>query len=126
MTGEKRLDIGYQRTCDCLPSHLNCLTAKEWLKCQIGVWQFYYEGRDVRDKELHPAVFPIALAAKVIALFTHKGELVIDPFVGSGTALVAARDLDRNAVGFDLKKEYIELCEGRVGRGQVAEVILAI
>ena len=114
MTGEKRLDIGYQRTCDCLPSHLNCLTAKEWLKCQIGVWQFYYEGRDVRDKELHPAVFPIALAAKVIALFTHKGELVIDPFVGSGTTLVAARDLDRNAVGFDLKKEYIELCEGRL------------
>lgn len=114
MMGEKRLDIGYQRTCDCLPSHLNCLTAKEWLKCQIGVWQFYYEGRDVRDKELHPAVFPIALAAKVIALFTHKGELVIDPFVGSGTTLVAARDLDRNAVGFDLKKEYIELCEGRL------------
>lgn len=114
MVEKKLLDIGYQRTCDCLPSHLNCLTAKEWLKCQIGVWQFYYEGRDVRDKELHPAVFPIALAAKVIALFTHKGELVIDPFVGSGTALVAARDLDRNAVGFDLKKEYIELCEGRL------------
>lgn len=114
MNTRKPLDIACQRTCDCSPSHINCLTAKEWLKCQIGVWQFYYEGRDVRDKNLHPAVFPIALAAKVIALFTHRGELVVDPFVGSGTILVAARDLDRNAVGFDLKKEYIELCEERL------------
>jgi len=110
----KKLDIDHQRTCDCESSHLNCLTAKEWLKCQIGVWQFYYEARDIRDKNLHPAVFPIALAAKVISLFTHRGELVIDPFVGSGTTLVAARDLDRNAVGFDLQKKYIELCEERL------------
>jgi len=114
MGNEKLLDINYQRTCDCKPSHLNCLTAKEWLKCQIGVWQFYYEGRDIRDKKLHPAVFPIALAAKVISLFTHRGELVVDPFVGSGTTLVAARDLDRNAVGFDLHEKYIKLCEDRL------------
>lgn len=111
---KKLLDIGYERTCDCKSSHINCLTAKEWLKCQIGVWEFYYEGRDIRDKEKHPAVFPIGLAAKVISLFTHKGELVIDPFVGSGTTLVTARDLDRNAVGFDLKEEYIELCSERL------------
>jgi len=114
MGNKKLLDINYQRTCDCKPSHLNCLTAKEWLKCQIGVWQFYYEGRDIRDKKLHPAVFPIALAAKVISLFTHRGELVVDPFVGSGTTLVAARDLDRNAVGFDLHEKYIKLCEDRL------------
>lgn len=114
-TREKKiLDIGYEKTCDCKSSHINCLTAKEWLKCQIGVWQFYYEGRDIRDKKLHPAVFPISLAKKVISLFTHKGELVVDPFVGSGTTLVAARDLDRNAVGFDLQKEYIELCDDRL------------
>jgi len=114
MGNRKLLDIGYQRTCDCKPSHLNCLTAKEWLKCQIGVWQFYYEKRDIRDKKLHPAVFPIALAARVISLFTHRGELVVDPFVGSGATLVAARDLDRNAVGFDLQEKYIRLCEERL------------
>lgn len=108
------LDINYERTCDCKSSHINCLTAKEWLKCQIGVWEFYYEGRDIRDKEKHPAVFPISMANQVISLFTHQGELVIDPFVGSGTTLVAARDLDRNAVGFDLNEEYIELCKERL------------
>lgn len=111
---ERILDIGYERTCDCKSSHINCLTAKEWIKAQIGVWQFYYEGRDVRDKQLHPATFPISLATQVISLFTHKGELVIDPFVGSGTTLVAARDLDRNAVGFDLQEDYIDLCQDRL------------
>jgi len=73
-----------------------------------------YEARDVRDKTVHPATFPISLSKKVIQLFTHRGELVLDPFVGSGTTLVAAADCDRNAVGFDLSGEYIRLCEQRL------------
>ncbi len=110
----KQLSVGYSRTCNCPPKHINCITAKEWLKSQLGVWQFFYEKRDIRDKELHPATFPIALAKKVIELFTHQGELVIDPFAGSGTTLVAAQDLNRNAVGFDLQNKYIELCQKRL------------
>jgi DNA modification methylase len=103
------------RTCNCPSNHLNCLTAGEWLKCMTGVWQFSYEGRDIRDKSLHPAVFPIGLAKRVISLFTHAGELVLDPFVGSGTTLIAARDLGRSAVGFDLQAQYLHLCEQRLG-----------
>lgn len=110
------LDIGYKRTCKCPPRHINCMTAKEWMKSQLGVWQFFYEARDFRDKKVHPATFPIALAKKCISLFTHEGELVLDPFVGSGTTLVAARDLHRNAVGFDLKQEYISLSESRLAQ----------
>lgn len=109
-----KLAMGYGKTCACKPNHLNCMTAKEWIKSQIGVWQFNYEGRDVRDRTLHPATFPISLARRVIELFTHEGELVIDPFVGSGTTLVAARDLNRNAVGFDLQDKYVELCGERL------------
>jgi DNA modification methylase len=108
------LGIGHTRSCDCPSTHLNCMSAKEWLKSQIGVWHFLYEKRDIRDKTLHPATFPIQLATKVIELFTHKGELVLDPFVGSGTTLVAAEDLDRNAVGFDLKSEYVALSQSRL------------
>lgn len=111
---QKRLNIMSERTCNCKPSHLNCLTAKEWLKCQLGVWQFYYEKRDIRKKDIHPATFPISLAKRVIELFTHEGELVLDPFVGSGTTLVAAQDLNRNAVGFDLHEKYIKLCQRRL------------
>ncbi len=109
-----RLPIRHTRTCACKANHLNCLTAKEWLKNQLGVWQFSYESRDIRDKNLHPATFPISLARKVIELFTHEGELVLDPFVGSGTTLIAAQDANRNAVGFDLQEAYINLCERRL------------
>jgi len=84
------------------------------MKGQLGVWQFYYEKRDIRDKTLHPATFPIALARRLIDLFTHQGELVLDPFVGSGTSLVAARDAGRNAVGFDLQKKYVDLAGRRL------------
>lgn len=111
---QKILDINYNKICMCKDNHINCLTAKEWLKSQLGVWQFTYEKRDIRDKTLHPATFPISLSKRVIELFTHEGELVIDPFIGSGTTLVAARDLNRNAVGFDLNKEYIELSNNRL------------
>jgi DNA modification methylase len=109
-----KISIGYKRTCKCPPSHINCMTAKDWIQSQVAVWEFFYEKRDIRDKNIHPAMFPIALPMKCIRLFTHEGELVLDPFVGSGTTLLAAQDLNRNAVGFDLKKEYIELARSRL------------
>ena len=108
------LNVGNSRICSCPPTHLNCMNAKQWIKSQLGVWEFNYEARDVRDKNLHPATFPLSLSRKVIELFTHEGELVVDPFVGSGTTLVAARDLNRNAIGFDLQEKYVELCAQRL------------
>lgn len=108
------VDILYEKTCDCKGNNINCLSAKDWLKCQLGVWEFNYEKRDVRDRDLHPATFPISMARRVIELFTHEGELVIDPFVGSGTTLVASQDLNRNSVGFDLQENYIKLCKDRL------------
>ncbi len=111
------LDIGCDRTCACPPNHLNCMDAKSWMKSQLGVWEFYYEKRDIRDKRVHPAAFPISLARKCIELFTHQGELVVDPFAGSGTTLVAAQDCGRNAAGFDLNRAYVELAAGRLEQG---------
>ncbi len=102
------IKIGSARLCDCKSGFLSCIAARDWMKNQIGVWQFMYEPRDIREKKVHPAVFPIALAKRVIEQFTHRGELVLDPFVGSGTTLLAAQDLDRNALGFDLKREYVD------------------
>lgn len=110
----KKLGLNHKRTCDCGPTHINCMAAKDWLKSQLGVWEFFYENRDIRDKNLHPATFPISLARKVVELFSHEGEIVLDPFIGSGTTLVAAQDTNRNAVGFDLNPDYIKLCEKRL------------
>lgn len=110
----KKLPINFNPICECTGNNINCLSAKEWIKCQLGVWQFQYETRDIRDKNLHPATFPISLSKKIIELFSHKGELILDPFNGSGTTLLASNDLDRNAVGFDLKREYVELSASRL------------
>lgn len=112
----KKLDIPYNKICECKDNHINCLTAKDWMQSQVAVWEFFYEKRDIRDKTIHPAVFPIGLPAKCIQLFTHKGELVLDPFAGIGTTLLAAKELERNAVGFDLKKEYIDYTKKRLSQ----------
>lgn len=111
-----KIEINHIKTCECSNNHINCLTAKEWIKCQLGVWQFNYEKRDIRDKEKHPATYPISLAKRIIELFTHKGELILDPFNGSGTTLVAAKDIDRNAIGFDINEEYCNLCKERIAQ----------
>jgi DNA modification methylase len=110
----RKINISFEKTCNCPSNHINCLSAKDWVKSQVAVWEFFYEKRDVRDKKIHPAVFPISLPSKVIQLFTHKGELVLDPFVGIGTTLIAAKDLGRNAIGFDLKKEYVSFTKKRL------------
>ena len=110
------LDIPYEKTCDCKLNHINCLTPKEWVKSQVAIWEFNYEKRDIRDKSIHPAVYPIGLPKKCIELFTHKGELVLDPFAGIGTTLLAAKDTGRNAVGFDLKQEYIDFAFKRLAQ----------
>jgi len=91
------------------------MSAKEWIKAQIGVWKVFYEKRDIRDKEVHPAVMPIALAKRAVELFTHEGELVLDPFNGIGTTLVACQDIQRNAVGFDINSQYCNVARQRLG-----------
>jgi len=117
---QRLLDLGCDPICDCPSNHLSCLSPKQWIKCQLGVWQFNYERRDIRDKKIHPATFPISLARRVIELFTHEGELVLDPFAGSGTTLLAAQDAGRNAVGFDLHTRYTDLARQRLSNDSSA------
>ena len=116
---KKPLMINHTRTCNCPSNHISCITAKEWVKGMVTIQPFYYTGQDIRNKNIHPAVFPIALPAHFIKLLTHKGELVLDPFVGIGTTLIAAQNLDRNAVGFDLKNKYIEVAKERLAQSRL-------
>jgi DNA modification methylase len=97
------------------------MNRSEWMKSQVAVWEFFYEARDVRDKSIHPATFPISLPKKCIELFTHKGELILDPFSGIGSTLIAAQDIGRNAVGFDLCQKYTDFAQSRITESKRSE-----
>lgn len=63
----------------------------------------------------HPAVMPIDLARRCIELGSKTGDLVLDPFVGSGTTALAASQLGRHFVGYDLNPRYVEIAKRRLG-----------
>lgn len=64
----------------------------------------------------HSAVFPEALPEWFIKLFTEPGDTVLDPFLGSGTTLVAARKLDRNGIGIEILPEYVKIASERLNQ----------
>ena len=64
--------------------------------------------------EGHGACFPLDFAKKLITLFSKEGDLVLDPFMGSGTTAVAAKQLNRNYIGFELVENYIKIAEERL------------
>jgi site-specific DNA-methyltransferase (adenine-specific) len=68
----------------------------------------------------HPAPFPVALPERLILLYTYEDDLVLDPFMGSGSTLVAAAQHRRRYVGYDLDPEYVDLARSRVDDATVA------
>jgi site-specific DNA-methyltransferase (adenine-specific) len=62
----------------------------------------------------HPAPFPEELPYRLIQLYTFKNEVVLDPFVGSGSTCLAALKSDRNYIGYDIKEEYVKLSNKRI------------
>ena len=65
------------------------------------------------EKNIHITVKPIALIEHLIKLFSKKGSLVVDPFLGSGTTALACKNTDRKCIGIELNTEYYEICLDR-------------
>ena len=85
----------------------------EFMAATLSVWEIPPESA---RRVGHPAPFPVALAERVIQLYSYVGDVVLDPFVGSGTTCVAAARHGRHYVGYELSPEYCALAEARVGR----------
>ncbi|CAN5834954.1 MAG: DNA-methyltransferase [Ilumatobacteraceae bacterium] len=99
-----------QRAAAGLP-HESTLATDDFLALTLDVWSIPPE----RARRVgHPAPFPVELPARLIQLYTYRDDLVLDPFMGSGSALVAAARLDRRYVGYDLDPQYVELARRRV------------
>jgi len=80
----------------------------EWTK---SIWTINAESA---KKIGHPAPFPEELPYRLIQLYSFKGDIVLDPFMGSGTTAVAALKSDRIFVGYEISQEYINLAENRI------------
>jgi DNA modification methylase len=65
----------------------------------------------------HPFTYPTELVERLIKLYTFWGEMVVDPFVGSGTTVLAAQKLQRQGIGFELSEKYIDICKRRLAQG---------
>lgn len=92
---------------------INDLTGKEWLKLSKSVWVSTKSAID-KDAFEHPAPFLVEDIKKLILLFTKKNDCVLDPFMGSGTTLLAASLTERFGIGIELNKEYIKLAKKRL------------
>jgi DNA modification methylase len=94
------------------------ISAEEFMAATLSVWDIPAESA---RRVGHPAPFPEALAERVIRLYSYRGDVVLDPFVGSGTTCVAARRLGRRYVGYDVVADYVHLAEARLARLGEAE-----
>jgi site-specific DNA-methyltransferase (adenine-specific) len=84
------------------------------LKCRGTIFNYTTCGDGSKLKHTHPATFPDQLPIDFIRCFCPEGGTVLDPFVGSGTTLIAAVNNDRDCLGIDISKEYCELSEKRL------------
>ena len=75
-------------------------------------------GVDKKESGMHPTQKSVKLMQALIELTTVKGQLVLDPFAGSGSTLVAAKNLGREYLGFEAAAEYVETCRGRLASDQ--------
>ena len=87
------------------------ITRDEFLEFTRSVWRFPPESA---KRVGHPAPFPEELPYRCIQLYTFKGDVVLDPFVGSGTTCVAAVKTGRHFIGIDVNEEYVKIAQERV------------
>ncbi len=91
--------------------HESTLSADEFMEATLDVWRIAPESA---RRVGHPAPFPVELPRRLIDLYTYKDDVVVDPFLGSGTTLVAAARAERRGFGFDLDPDYCDTARRRL------------
>jgi site-specific DNA-methyltransferase (adenine-specific) len=91
--------------------HEATISTEEFLEATLDVWEIPSESA---RRVGHPAPFPVALPQRLIELYTYRGDLVLDPFIGSGSTGVAALRAGRHYVGFDTDEGYVALARARI------------
>ena len=89
----------------------NTISKEQFMEWTKSVWTMNPESA---KKVGHPAPFPIELPYRLIQLYTFKGDVILDPFMGSGTTAIAALKSERKYIGYDNDPAYIKLAEERI------------
>ena len=89
----------------------NTISKEEFMEWTKSIWTFNAESA---RRVGHPAPFPIDLPYRLIQLYSFTTDIVLDPFMGSGTTAIAALKSNRNYVGFEISEEYIKLAKQRI------------
>ena len=90
---------------------ISTIEKDEFMESTLSIWNINPE----KAKKIgHPAPFPVELPKRFINLYSFKDDLVLDPFIGSGTTAVASKILQRNYVGYEINKDYIEIADKRL------------
>ncbi|MCX8021543.1 MAG: DNA methyltransferase [Syntrophorhabdaceae bacterium] len=87
------------------------IAKKEFMEWTNGVWNFSGESK---KRVGHPAPFPVELPRRCIKLFSFVGDTVLDPFLGSGSTLLACLETERKGIGIEIDKKYCELAKKRL------------
>jgi hypothetical protein len=101
------------------PSHETLLafgTPHTWNDClnsKMSVWQIPFD----RGGDSHPCAFPVDLAQRPIVASSNEGDVVLDPFMGTGTTLFAAKGTNRKAIGIEIEERYCEIAAKRLAQG---------
>lgn len=100
------------------------ITKKEFVDWTNGGWTFMGESK---KRVGHPAAFPVELPRRCIKLFTFVGDIVLDPFLGSGSTLIACVLTGRFGNGIEIDKNYCEIAEKRlIKEAQINQLKLEI
>lgn len=89
------------------------LTKVEWNQYFTGHWNFPGE-----KQQKHLAMFPEELPRRLVKMFTFVGDTVLDPFLGSGTTALAAKNLERNSIGYEMNKDFLPIINKKLGLKQ--------
>ena len=101
--------ILYKNNWKKINSGISTISDKDFMMTCSGVWKIQPD-----NKKFTPANFPIRLPELCINLLTYKGDLILDPFMGSGTTALAAKKLKRNYIGIEISSKYCKIAEERL------------
>lgn len=102
--------ISYKKQWSKINKGESTISKEDFIEGTSGVWKLG------TAQQLTIANFPVALPKRCIELLTYKGDLVVDPFMGSGTTALACIETERNFIGFELSKNYCEIANIRIGK----------